>query len=240
MAIVQNWLSSNKNRAYPFVENSDTGVLPSWILLDFSLYDSNSDGNNKVTCTGFEVQKPRCFLKFSYGNTDFSAQIGLGTDISLVSLDVTDTIRARLAVYGGGSEYDLSVEDGLYKVDVDVLPTRIIAVQNTRKAWSLNGVSGKIHLKDGYNTVARLVNGAITVSVGDGYGLGTYCPEESDFFDCSKALLFMNGQHADTDGNINIVGGAGVTVQTGRTALVDGKIVPAITIKAADTIKEVL
>lgn len=61
-----------------------------------------------------------------------------------------------------------------------------------------------------------------------------------DAFDCSKAFMFLNGQHANTSGNINIVGGPGVSVQTGRTIVVDGKHLPAITIKSAEVVDELL
>lgn len=234
--MVQEWLSSNKNRAYPFVEDSNLGPVPQWMVLDLRLWDSAADSVLELRCTGVRVERPKAYVSFSYGDASFELPVEIGKGISVLMLSPSDTIRVRAAVYGGGAEYVLGLADGTYEADVRVNPANVVSIGRLRKLRSLNGATGRIHLADGYGTTVRIQDGAVVVSVGNGLGLGTYCrgkDDEEDLFDCGLALLFMNGQHADTSGNIDIVGGTGVSVQTGRKALAGGRVVPAITVRAS-------
>lgn len=241
---LQEFLSSNKNRAYPFVENSDTGDLPDWVLLDIRLVNCSAIYNGSLSCTGFSKIKSDVTLMFEYGkdadSTKFTIPVTLGTGITVGVLDVSDTIRVQYAVYGGGTEYVLDTTDGEHRKSISVLPTRVLEISKFGSVASFNGASGRIHIVDGYNTSAEIVENTVYVSAGNGLGLGSDCSVPDDAFDCNKALLFVNGQHADTSGNINIVGGEGVVVQTGRNALVGGSLVPAVTIRHDGSLKGVI
>ena len=81
----------------------------------------------------------------------------------------------------------------------------------------------------------RIHDNKLFVRIGSGYGLGQYCGNRNTF-NCSNALLFMNGQRADATGNINIVGGSGVVVNSGKSVSIDGKKVPAVYVRAAGSL----
>lgn len=240
MTRVQEWLSSNKNRAYPFVEDSDLGVLPTWTLLDIQVVDAAPDlTGDGVLCNGFDVLPEAAVLHFSKGAAAFDIRVVRGSGMLLGVIDVSATLKVKYAVFGGGREYAFP-DEGAYAISAKILPSKVVSIEKTARLWSLNGRSGVIHVADGYNTTTHVIDGEVVVEVGAGLGLGDYCDGLDGAFDCSQALLFVNGQHADTSGNLNIVGGTGISVQTGRTALVGGKVVPALTMKVSDAIKGVL
>lgn len=239
--IAQEWLDSNAARAYPFLDDSDFGKLPAWVLLDMRLVDADYRGATSLECLSMTVSDEKVTLSFKYGDETFSIDVPREEGIRIGTVKPRPTCAVSVAMCGARPGADPLPVNGTYSVGCAIDPARVVGIERTRKLWSINGSSGTMVLKDGYNTSASIVDGTVNVSIGDGYGLGRRCPDEDDdSFDCSMALLFVNGQHADTSGNIDIIGGDGVSVQTGRTALVDGKVVPAITISVAGRLKEVL
>lgn len=243
MSRIQEALSANKNRVYPFVDDSDTGMLPSWMLLDLRVMDAGGRGTT-VEMTGVSVDTGTVTLSFAYSGSTFAIPVELGSGIVVGRLSPEDDLSVKYAVYGGGSEYELGAESGEYAVSARLLPSLVVSLSPGRNVDGISGkggtIGGTVHVMDGYNTTAHVVGGKIRVEVGNGIGLGTYCAGEDETFDCSKAFMFLNGQHANTSGNINIVGGSGVSVQTGRTIAVDGKYMPAITVTVAKGVDELL
>ena len=244
--MIQEILSENKNRAYPFKEDSDLGCLPNWILLDIRFVNvdyKNAEEPSVLRCTKFTSNGESATLSFSYvngeNNIEFDIPVLLGSGTTVGTINTSDSTACKFAVYGGGSEYNID-GDVECELDAQILETRVIETGLDRKVGSIGGATGEIHIQDGHNTTAKLVGNEITVTAGRGLGFGNACTDDESAFNCSNALLFVNGQHADTSGNLNIVGGAGIVVQTGRTALVDGIIMPAIVIKVSDSIKEML
>ena len=240
---IQDTLSENKHRRYPFVEDSDTGQLPDWVLLDIRLVDTNYTGERShLACKKARVDDNEIVLSFEYAKNDnktvFDLSCTVGSGISVGTKTVTPGCVVKYAMFGGGSEYSLSADFFESVFNAEIIRSRLILLDRRLFVKTLGGCTGVVHIVDGYNTSAKTVNGTITVTAGNGLGLGADCTQPEDAFDCTKALLFVNGQHADTQGNININGGPGITVQTGRMAYVNGSLVPAVTIKADPQIKE--
>lgn len=239
--VIQEALSANKHRRYPFVENSDLHGMPDWVLLDIRLVDTNYAGSGgSLVCSRFVSDGTTATIVFTYANNEndvsFDIPVEAGSGITVGSINISDNCVVKFAVYGGGSEYRLESID--CEPAADILRSRLVLLDRAAYVHSIAGASGNIRIVDGHNTTARIVGGTVTVTPGAGAGLGSDCNPPEDAFDCSKGLLFINGQHADTSGNININGGAGVIVQSGRMAYVNGSIVPAITIKADPRVKE--
>lgn len=240
---IQDVLSENKHRRYPFVEDSNTGGLPDWVLLDIRLVDTDYSGETaSLLCIKAAVVGDEIVLTFAYTKgdceTSFDISCKVGSDISVRTKTLNSGCVVKYAMYGGGSEYTLDHDFNETSLEAAVIRSRLVLLDRRLFVKTIGGCSGRVHVVDGHNTEAKIVDGAITVTAGNGLGLGADCEQPEDAFDCIKALLFINGQHADTQGNININGGAGVTVQTGKMAYVNGSLVPAITIKADPQIKE--
>jgi hypothetical protein len=248
----QEVLSANKHRVYPFYEDSNLGNLPEWMLLDIRFVNSTylgDDHGSRLVCSKFKKEGERVTLFFEYSNSgetkEMTIPVDLGSDI-VVGIKRPDlTSACKFAVYGGGSEYSMDLSDGEYSVGATVLASRTIDIGINRKLGSIGGATGVIHVVDGYNTTARIAGNTLNIDVSDGIGLGEPCydddsDDDTEEFSCNNALLFINGQHADSNGNINIAGGPGIVVQTGRTALVHGSVIPAITIRCSESIEEIL
>lgn len=91
-------------------------------------------------------------------------------------------------------------------------------------------VSGEIHLADGSNCTLRIRNGQVVMSVGRGLGTGFVCTLPDDYDDEGRnrgALLMVNGQRSDTNGNITVAGGEGITISAGSSGNVPGIVVRA-------------
>ena len=238
-------LEENKHRRYPFVEDSDTKGLPDCILLDIRLVNVAADnpGSSKLLCTSYSVTRETVTLSFEYRDKDgtslavFDLQAATSAGINFGTLNVSENIVVKFAMCGIEDMEAVTRFSGPVDVEAEIIKTRIVEIQKESRVTSIGGASGVLHVTDGYNTTARIDGNSIVVSIKNGSGAGNNCVEEDDnAFDCSKALMFINGQHAGSDGNINIVGGGGVSVQTGKNAFVNGEVVPAIVIRAADTV----
>ena len=246
MTRVQERLSSNKQISYPFKENENLGQLPKWMLLDVVLVNANYDGkstDSSLVCQTMNVHDGEVDLWFKYscGNEarGFSIPVVLGSDISVGTVGVDEWLYIKFATYGGGSEYSLDLKDGEYPVNAKILESRLVELNKDMKVSSFAGLTGDIKVVDGYNTTARIHDNKVSILIGKGYGLGQYCGNRNTF-NCSKAFLFLNGQRANSDGNINIVGGSGVLVNTGSAISINVVSVPAISIKAASSVADVL
>lgn len=239
MRKIQEWLSSNKHRAYPFKEDTVPEGIPNWLLLDMLLVNadfSGTAGESTLVCESVNVDRSSVSLVFEYSTSEatsvFEVPIQLGSGISVGTIDIDDGIKIKFATYGGENEYTLNLSEGVHDVSIPVLESKLIETNRNMKVMSIAGLTGTIKIKDGYNTTARIHNNKLSVRIGNGYGLGQYCGGRNTF-NCSNALLFINGQRADADGNINIVGGTGVVVDSGKSVSIDGKKVPAVYVKAA-------
>lgn len=230
----------NLYRAYPFKENSVFNVIKPWMLLDVLLIDPRSDVSRPaLKCSGISVSGSTASLKMDYYGADGVAStinipIEEGTGITVGTV-ANEGVVLKFATFGGGSLFRFDIEDGEYAEDCEVLESRILAIPRKCFLRTFAGATGTIHVKDGYNTRMRIVSNRILVDVGKGLGnQDAACEDGGQRFVCDNVLQFVNGQHADTDGSIVISGGDGVSVQSGRNAVVDGKIVPAITMRVPD------
>ena len=126
MTRVQEWLSSNKNRAYPFVEDSDLGVLPTWTLLDIQVVDAAPDlTGDGVLCNGFDVLPEAAVLHFSKGAAAFDIRVVRGSGMLLGVIDVSATLKVKYAVFGGGREYAFP-DEGAYAISAKILPSKTV------------------------------------------------------------------------------------------------------------------
>lgn len=76
--------------------------------------------------------------------------------------------------------------------------------------------TGRIHLATGCNCRMKIYDDAVNLDIGAGFGTGRCCEQETED-GCSSKLLFLNGQTADSDGNITLSGASGITVYPGET-----------------------
>lgn len=74
--------------------------------------------------------------------------------------------------------------------------------------------TGTVHLQDGVQTTSRIQAGGIRVNAAPGIGVHPDCWEYDPTRTCDS-IHYINGVHADTDGNFQIVGGEGVSVVSG-------------------------
>lgn len=102
------------------------------------------------------------------------------------------------------------------KILASKIISSIVSGVNSIQGTLGSKATGDIHIVPGCNTEVFINNGRIIVNLRRGAGEGTCCgggTAGSDFSDCQKAFLFFNGQEGDINGNITLVGGAGVVIQ---------------------------
>jgi len=228
---LQEWLDRNAHRRFPFVEDSDLSCengaeLPNELLLDarfclFGLEDGpalvrsatiRDDGSASMVVDlpglqGVEIPASGVWSR----PPDYSARVVFG-------------FRGRLVPLAG--EYRLVTP-------APILRSRILSVPYGIGADTLTcgGVTahGAIRVADGHNTTLDIGGNNLVLALGKGRGLGVVCRDDPKAELCDgKVLYFLNGQKADSDGNIDILAGEGVSVTTGTY-----KGIPAVIVKTS-------
>ena len=214
------WLDGNSGRAYPFREDSDmsvvggvVSVLPNSFLLDM-----------RVVSTGRRPGDAR-LLAASVSGDSVSATLSIGGGLFEISGKAGGRSVVRdgtLSVSAAFGEHGLP--DGFYRMarPPSILCTRVVALPFSAGIDRIvcGGVAahGDIHVANGRNTELNIVGGRLRLDIGRGLGLGMPCDGDPAVgMPCGRRpVLYLNGQKADSDGNMGIFGGEGVSVSSGE------------------------
>ena len=232
----QEWLNRNSYRRFPLVENSNmacvrrendssdlepcrkgwarTGVeLPDSVILDarFCLFGT-SDG---------PVMLKSVTIKPS---GDVSAVLGIpgspGTTVGEDGVVSGAEFSCRI-VFGTREKLSPLAGEYVLETPAEFLRSRVLSVPygigvDTLTCGGVTAI-GDIRVVDGRNSSLDIVGNDLVLSLkkglGDGVacsdlGLGGVCPD-------GNMLYYINGQKADSSGNIDILAGEGITVTTG-------------------------
>ena len=216
---MQEWLNLNAHRRFPLVDDSDlsceSGVeLPNAALLDarFCMFGV-TDGN--VLLKSASIHGGVVSLSFALPGIDDPAVIESRGFCAWSSSDFS----AR--VYTGSPE-SLDGLDGDYvlRKPARILRSRVLSVPFGIGADTLScgrvSACGDIRVADGHNTTLNISKNNLVLGLRRGAGLGVSCPDVEQSYLCGgSALYFLNGQKADSNGDIGIYGGEGITVSSG-------------------------
>lgn len=112
----------------------------------------------------------------------------------------------------------------------EILDSRIIMSKvsgvNSIIGTDSSVASGEVYIKQGCNTDVFIKDNQIHVRLRRGAGAGTCCRRDNpdsesigiNYTGCDEAFLFLNGQTADINGNIPLIGGSGVIVRPANTS----------------------
>ena len=227
---LQEWLNRNAYRRFPLVEDSDMSCagglrLPDSAVLDarFCLFGAHS-GPVELTAVRIENGVATAFLSLPGG---VRAEVS-GNGYSTWSDGIERSARVCL---GTG-------EDGYYILlkPVRFLPSRVMSVPYGIGADTITAggvtATGDVRVSDGHNTTLSIRRNNLVLGIGRGDGLGVVCRQGASAITCDgRVLYYLNGQKADSDGNIEISGGDGVSVSTGTY-----KGIPAVIVRTSATV----
>lgn len=238
----QDWLDRNAHRAFPLKENSNRAcrgdkVLPNGLLLDarVCLFGQLEP---PVRLARAIVAGDTVTVVFSIGGREFQVVSSGGFG---VMSDENRGVSIRVWI---GRE---AMESGEYELiePAEVISSRVMFVRHGIGVDTLTVaksgapvVSGWVEVEDGHNTTLTVANGRLSLNAQRGLGKGVICnPEDYAQFLCDNVVFYINGQQPDSDGNFEIMAGAGVTVSTGKYISADGQTeVPAVIIATADSV----
>lgn len=260
------WLNYNRHRAYPMRRDEwrekaspESGL--DCVLLDALAFNSDSAGGEELMLDRVVVGVSQTEVYMSYAGKEFKLTLSGGETSGEGSFECE-----KIAIPGSGARgasLSLSLSSHLYIKDIlgegewelgcRVLESRIVRLTNgfgvdavrTNGSAGVPGhvsaadASGEVVLEDGYRTSPVIYNGKVLVRVGTRFGIDPckYPHDDDETYDCRSPLFFFCGQNAVNNGNVSLVGGAGVSVSQGRSYRVKsgtcaGKLVPCIEIKA--------
>lgn len=233
---VQEWLNRNAYRRFPLVEDSDMSCL-------FEDPTDSSDkcgphalcSSDKTLPNSVILDARFCLFGLEDGPVKLvSANISESGTVSIVvdlpgkqgvvipesGLWNDDEFSARVVF---GNRETLSEIAGVYTLchPAEFLRSRVISIPygigvDTLTCGSTTGC-GEVRVADGHNTSLDIDNNNnLVLSIKKGLGLGVVCPGSYGGTLCDGSMLYyLNGQKADSSGNIDILAGEGITVSTG-------------------------
>jgi len=228
---LQEWLNRNAFRAFPLEEDSDLScaaaagaarALPNGAVLDARFFLDGEGavggvflervGISESGIVSLEVSTPEGRMRLSGGPDSSRSEF----QVLVASIG---GCHARVVA---GSPESLAAHAGDYRLNAPprFLRSRVLAVPSGIGADTITcgGVTGHgdIRVANGVNTELGIRGNSLVLKVRKGIGLGLDCPTLPTAFLCSgNVLYFLNGQKADSSGNIQIYGGEGVSVTTG-------------------------
>jgi len=225
-------LNRNSFIRFPLVEDSDLSCTD----LD------GDDCGGGVPCTGgrslpnsflldarfflFGQEHGQVYLKSAVIDEDGSASAvvtlpGRG-DVEVGSSGIWSENRQFSVRLVFGARDELARHAGKYRLckPARFIGSRVMSVPYGIGADTLTcgGVTacGEIRVVDGQNSSLDIDRNNLVLSLRKGLGLGVSCPTASGSYLCDGSVLYyLNGQKADSSGNIDIIGGDGVSVTTG-------------------------
>lgn len=221
---VQEWLSGNAHRRFPLAEDSDLscpgGPMPDSVVLDarICLFGLPEETDGPVLLEGADVGADGSVaLDMIFpGGTRSRLEADAGGVASFLGGDCS------IRIVTGRALADWNPPVGSYRLPkpVEVLPSRVMRIPYGIGADRLlaggREATGDVRVQDGENTTLSVRNNSLVLSVRRGIGSGASCPEEAPSDTCGNRILYyLAGQKADSSGNIDILGGDGVSVSVG-------------------------
>lgn len=225
------WLNENSYRLYPFVEDSvltaGTATLPLAALLDMSITNYNSDACD-VRLLTFEITSavvPECIFTFEYvGGSQFTVTVPSSAALPYTTTVSSAAVHRVTCVFGTGMNDLFDLTAATYTLDTPpVIEPALASFHSGTRVDSIIGtavgstaVTGIVYMMEGYNCVigTSLSDNSITISAVRGGGAGMNCDTLAPVapYTCYTALMSINGFHGDDNGNIDLIGGDGVTI----------------------------
>lgn len=251
-------LSDGLNTRYPLaddcaMETSDGLLFPDGILAEAVLIDTTTtaedDESTAFLFEGIDYSPSGLALVFSYGAVVVKVPMASGNPYERTVVTDNDGRIILKCVYSGTwravlNDAGFSIPRALLKTPAKVLPTHVIRISYGLGLKHIKRgdaqIHGRVHLRPGYNATATIQAGGINVLVGRGLGLGQKCDGGVDSEKaCSSFLLYINGQTAGDNGNINLTGGSGVSIGSAETKTTYmGKQRPTIEVTATPALTE--
>lgn len=218
-------LAKNAGRRYPLLDDVETGI-PDDALIDCHV----------VTTT---VVSPTNVAVTAISGTADAATVSIDVDGHVITIHATPGRLASGTSEDGAATAWIVVGDGAAGLSFTgralIVPTAVACdARRVRSVRSLTStlepddvavygrtqgtataLSGVVDVVSGYNVDAALVDGRVRLHVSNGGGIGAYCRPVGGHQTCGGVLYSINGELPDKDGNVVIVGGAGVSVSTG-------------------------
>jgi len=225
------WLNANQNRRYPFYDDSaltvvSGGNLGDDFLLDFQITLESS----WLPLTGYPswaalvsiaVAPDRSILTitFTVNAALFVVVVPASavTPYCLVGDTSSFSLTAHYAITFGPGVLAFAQNQAIgthaVQAGTATIDAALIAANQNSRLDSFNGFQGDVTLIPGYNCEPSATGAIIQFSAGSGSGAGVSCRESSTaVLSCSSAWLWFNGVHAGPDGDVQLVGGPGVTI----------------------------
>jgi hypothetical protein len=220
------WLNANRYRRYPFRDDTNltcTGsrALSNDVLLDCRLVSCTS-AQAALSLSNVEVTAGQLICAFSYGSVSFYVTVPAAASYPYTVTGSALGLQYTL-IFGEGCKTLLAWPVGTYSLNESpVLQPTLTVVQDRHRVDTVRAtgsgqttLSGLVYIEPGYNCEPVVMPNKIRLSAGLGYGAGRYCNSLNDAVrSCAEAILWVNGQNADEAGNLPLVGGPGVEVES--------------------------
>jgi len=230
---VQEWLNRNAHRRYPLEDDSSLSCVS---------HAGTAAGGCEVTKCDNSRTLPDCvvldarfcllgvddgpvLLKSVVVDEDGSASMTVDTPVE------KDVVIRHDGIVNGqylsarvifGDKESLKAHAGEYVLcsPARFLRSRVLSVPYGIGADTLScggaTAHGDIRVADGRNTSLDISGNNLVLTVKRGIGTGVLCPDIVSGSACEgRVLYYLNGQKADSSGNIDLVAGGGVSVSTG-------------------------
>ena len=223
---LQEWLNRNSYRAYPFIENTnfscvDGKSLPNSVILDarFCIFGTTQV---LVLLQSVEITADMVSVSLILRETEPDIKetiITVTSENSILSYSNSEgTLSLRII---SNTKQNLKDCIGKYELNTPAqfLESRIMCIPfgigvDTITAGGTTA-TGIIKVTNGTNSVLNIRRNNLVLNIGKGLGEGVNCQELEDVpvMTCDGSIIrFINGQQADSDGNIQIFGGDGIAV----------------------------
>lgn len=235
---LQEWLNRNAYRAYPFEENTNFlctngKFLPKSLILDFRccIFDEN--------CVEMAISEVNVLKN---GEISLKIQLNGSNDDNSIILTTKDGIAVKndenmsfRAICCKKERLNGFFGDFILKKPARILKSRILSIPygigvDTLSAGGVES-TGIVNVGDGHNTSLDIRSNNLVLTVKKGLGKGAKCGDDLDGPSECPTLYYINGQKADSNGNIQIKGGDGITVTSGTY-----KGIPAVIITTSATV----
>lgn len=215
--IADQWLAQNAGRRYPFADDADTGGVPDSAVLDFScvVYGAKAGETVGARLSGLARGDGGVALAVDlgvYGTLDFTVPDSLARNTPYVARAVSEDGLAHGSLTVTAAVLDASVPEA----GIPFAPTTVVC--DSLKVESVQAedgetLAGVIVLDEGYNAEPYLDGRRLRLDVAKGNGIGERCrPVGGEGQTCDTVLFTINGEKPGSDGEIRLVGRAGVVV----------------------------
>lgn len=233
---LQEWLNRNSYRAYPFIENTNFSCingksLPNSVILDarFCIFGTKQA---LVLLKSIEITVDTIVASLILREVEIETETEPEAEPDIKETIITVTSVGSILSYSN-SEGTLSLriisnnkqnlKDCIGKYELNTpaqfLESRVMCIPFGIGVDTITAdgttATGIIKVANGTNSVLNIRRNNLVLNIGKGLGEGVKCQELEDVpvMTCDGSIIrFINGQQADSDGNIQIFGGDGIAV----------------------------